>query len=436
MNFLSEDLTPASSLISTFGTVNKSLLILSACVLVGVLLSFGFLLIEHGGKLQSSAMKLRKFGVYAAGTWLLTSFLEITITLANILDSSLGEALEPTTFRSFITQVDLGRFLFAQTIAAAIVLIGLRFITTALQSIVFLAITLVGLVAPVFQSHSAAAGSHALAIGSLVVHVIALSLWVGGLCAIALLADADRRIALPRFSQLALWAAIAVVISGVTNAWSRLDFAQAWSTSYARIVIAKAILTLLVVVIAFQNRRKLARGVQTGWSLLSRVIAYEVLLMGVIVILGSWLSKTEPPVGAEVADSPAIAIVGFPAPAQPNFARILTVYDPDAPTGSGWWHWVVYNIPANTIELGAGAGDISGQKLPAGALQGRTDFGTYAFGGACPPEGEKPHRYIFTVYALQIEKIEVQADSTAAMIGFMINSNAVDKASFTATFGR
>jgi putative copper resistance protein D len=153
---------------------------------------------------------------------------------------------------------------------------------------------------------------------------------VGGLCAIALLADADRRIALPRFSQLALWAAIAVVISGVTNAWSRLDFAQAWSTSYARIVIAKAILTLLVVVIAVQNRRKLARSVQTGWSLLSRVIVYEVLLMGVIVILGSWLSKTEPPVGAEVADSPAIAIVGFPAPAAPNFVRILTVYDPDA----------------------------------------------------------------------------------------------------------
>ena len=330
MNFLSEDLTQASSFMSTFGTVNKSLLILSACLLVGVLLSFGFLLIEEGGKLQSSAEKLRKFGELAAGIWLLTSFLEITITLANILDSSLGSALEPTTFRSFITQVDLGRFLFAQTIAAVIVLIGLRFITTALQSIVFLAITLVGLVAPVFQSHSASAGSHALAIGSLVVHVIALSLWVGGLCAISLLADADRRIALTRFSQLALWAAIAVVISGVANAWARLDFAQAWSTSYARIVIAKAILTLLVVVIAYRNRHKLAQGVQTGWSLLTRVIVYEVLLMGVIVILGSWLSKTEPPLGAEVAESPAVAIVGFPAPAAPNFARILTVYDPDA----------------------------------------------------------------------------------------------------------
>ena len=330
MNLLSEDLTQASSLVSAIGTVNKSLLVLSACLLVGVLLSFGFLLIEQGGRLQNSAEKLRRFGELAAGIWLLTSVLEITITLANILDSSFGSALEPTTFRSFITQVDLGRFLFAQTIAAVIVLIGLRFITTALQSIVFLAITLVGLVAPVFQSHSVAAGSHSLAIGSLVVHVIALSLWVGGLCAIALLADADRRIALPRFSQLALWTAIAVVLSGVSNAWARLDFAQAWSTSYARIVIAKALLTLLVVVIAFQNRRKLARGVQTGWSLLTRVIVYEVLLMGVIVILGSWLSKTEPPVGAETSYSPAIAIVGFPAPAEPNFARILTVYDPDA----------------------------------------------------------------------------------------------------------
>ena len=330
MNSLSGDLTQASSFISAVGTVNKSLLILSACVLVGVLLSFGFLLIEHGGKLQSSASKLRKFGEIAAGIWLVTSFLEITITLANILDSSLGAALEPTTFRSFITQVDLGRFLFAQTIAAAVVLVGLRFITTALQSIVFLAITLVGLVAPVFQSHSAAAGSHALAIGSLVVHVIALSLWVGGLCAIALIADADRRIALPRFSQLALWAAIAVVISGVTNAWSRLDFAQAWSTSYARIVIAKAVLTLVLVFIGYRNRRKLAQGVHTGWSLLTRVIVYEVLLMGAIVILGSWLSKTEPPVGAQAAYSPAIAIVGFPAPAEPNFMRILTVYDPDA----------------------------------------------------------------------------------------------------------
>jgi hypothetical protein len=114
----------------------------------------------------------------------------------------------------------------------------------------------------------------------------------------------------------------------------------------------------------------------------------------------------------------------------------ITVYDPDAPTGSGWWHWVVYNIPANVNELPAGAGDPSGKLMPPGAVQGRTDFGTHAFGGACPPQGDKPHRYIFTVYSLKIELIDVPPDSSAALIGFMINANFLSKASFTAKYGR
>lgn len=114
----------------------------------------------------------------------------------------------------------------------------------------------------------------------------------------------------------------------------------------------------------------------------------------------------------------------------------ITVYDPDAPTGSGWWHWIVYNIPANVSEIVAGAGDSTGKLLPTGAVQGRTDYGAHAFGGACPPKGDKPHRYIFTVYALKIEKIDVPSDSSAALIGFMINANSLGKASFTAMFGR
>lgn len=114
----------------------------------------------------------------------------------------------------------------------------------------------------------------------------------------------------------------------------------------------------------------------------------------------------------------------------------ITVYDPDAPTGSGWWHWIVYNIPANVRELAAGAGDPSGKLLPPGAVQGPSDYGTHAFGGACPPQGDKPHRYIFTVYALKVEKIEAPADARAALICFMINANALGKASFTARYGR
>lgn len=130
--------------------------------------------------------------------------------------------------------------------------------------------------------------------------------------------------------------------------------------------------------------------------------------------------------------SPALKWSGAPAGTK-SFA--LTVYDPDAPTGSGWWHWVVFNIPASATELPEGVG-ADGKGLPAGAVQGRTDFGAPGFGGACPPKGDKPHRYIFTVYALKTDKIDVPPDATAALVGFMINANKLGKASFQATYGR
>jgi len=131
--------------------------------------------------------------------------------------------------------------------------------------------------------------------------------------------------------------------------------------------------------------------------------------------------------------SPALKWSGAPAGTK-SFA--LTVYDPDAPTGSGWWHWVVYNLPATVTELPEGAGTADGKALPAGTMRGRTDFGAPGFGGACPPKGDKPHRYIFALYALKTDKLDVPPDATAALIGFMINANKLDKASFTAKYGR
>ena len=114
----------------------------------------------------------------------------------------------------------------------------------------------------------------------------------------------------------------------------------------------------------------------------------------------------------------------------------VTMYDPDAPTGSGWWHWVVYNIPAGTTQLEAGAGDAFGSRLPVGALHGRTDFGSHGFGGACPPVGDKPHRYIFTVYALKTDKLDVPADASAALIGYMIHATTLAKATLKAKYAR
>ena len=131
--------------------------------------------------------------------------------------------------------------------------------------------------------------------------------------------------------------------------------------------------------------------------------------------------------------SPALKWSGAPKDTK-SFA--VTMYDPDAPTGSGWWHWVVINIPADVNELAANAGALNSTTLPKGAVQGRTDFGEAAWGGTCPPQGDKPHRYIFTVYALKTDKIDVPADATAALTGYMIHGNMLGKASFTAKYGR
>ncbi len=112
---------------------------------------------------------------------------------------------------------------------------------------------------------------------------------------------------------------------------------------------------------------------------------------------------------------------------------VVTMYDPDAPTGSGWWHWVVVDIPASTTELAKGAG--SGKaSLPSGALQTRNDFGFAGFGGAAPPPGAT-HHYILTVHALKVDKLELDPLASGAMVGFMVYMHSLGKATLTVTYG-
>ena len=128
--------------------------------------------------------------------------------------------------------------------------------------------------------------------------------------------------------------------------------------------------------------------------------------------------------------SPALAWSGAP---EGTKSFILTAYDPDAPTGSGWWHWTVANIPAGVTALAEGA---SPAAMPAGAVEGRTDFGTPGFGGACPPEGAAPHRYVFTVFAMPEAALPLDANASGAMVGFYATAMALDKALLTVTYGR
>lgn len=129
--------------------------------------------------------------------------------------------------------------------------------------------------------------------------------------------------------------------------------------------------------------------------------------------------------------SPQLAWSGAPAGTK-SFA--IMAYDPDAPTGSGWWHWTMFNVPANVSGITTGA---SGDgKLPEGAVEGRTDFGASGYGGACPPVGHGDHHYQFTVYALSVDKLPLDETAPAAMVGFFVRANALDQATIEVTYGR
>jgi hypothetical protein len=178
-------------------------------------------------------------------------------------------------------------------------------------------------------------------------------------------------------------------------------------------------------------------------------LAAAMLLAGGASAGAAQMSVASPDVkpGARIADeqvangfgcsggnvSPALSWSGAPKGTK-SFA--LSVYDPDAPTGSGFWHWVMFDIPADVTSLPKNAGDPKAALAPAGAIQGNNDAGSHGYFGPCPPKGDKPHHYHFQIFAVDVDKLDADASASAAVVGFNLHFHTLAKATLTGIWSR
>jgi putative copper resistance protein D len=300
-------------------TLSKYLTFLSSFAFVGLLLAMSVLTLNNDGNLSDNSLALRRKASLIGLVWFFTSFTYIIATLADILGVRFLDALDMTTVRSFVSEILIARYLLAQTLVAFLAGYIILRLRRVIPTLFLLLISLVAIAAPALESHSASGGSHALATGSMLLHVAGLTLWVGGLIALIFISSEDRKMAVPRFSVMALWAAIVVVLSGLINAWARLNFREAWDTTYARVIILKTILTGVLLFMGYLHRKNLSLQEKIDWRSLTRLITAEVALMAAVTAIGTWLSLNASP---DRVIEPVI-------PAAPTFSRILWAYDPD-----------------------------------------------------------------------------------------------------------
>ena len=294
---------------------------LTGVLSIGLLITLSFLDQDIKGAIKNhSLIKKTRLVIIS---WLLATAIYVIVQLSYLLDQPLVASFDLTVIRSYLTQTSLGKAYVVQIIGILILLlIPLRRLLSAYISLL---IALIAITAPVFQSHGSSSGNHGLAIGALIIHVIALSFWVGGLFGLTQLSKAQKLIALPRFSEIALWSAITVVISGAATAWTRLDSLQAWQSKYGVITLVKISLAFILVGFGALHRRWI---IKSDYPSIFRLITAELGVMFTTVFVGSWLSTVNPP-EREIVSSPALLVTGIQMPAPPTLSRVLLGYEAD-----------------------------------------------------------------------------------------------------------
>ena len=294
---------------------------LTGVLSIGLLLTLGFLETDVRGAVSN--FRLAKKVKSALLAWIITILIFILIQIAYLLEQPISSSFDLTVIRSYLTQTSVGKSYLIQLLGVLIVL--LIPLKKVLSTYISLIIALIAITAPIFQSHGTSSSHHGLAIGALVIHVIALSFWVGGLFGLTQLSKAQKLIALPRFSELALWSAITVVITGAATAWTRLDSISSWQSKYGAITILKIFLAFTLIGFGALHRRWI---IKSDFPSVFRLISGEIVIMFVTVFVGSWLSTVAPPT-REIKSSQALLITGIQMPPAPTFSNILLAYDAD-----------------------------------------------------------------------------------------------------------
>ena len=277
-----------------------------------------FLLPERDGYLQDSVRNTQRLLLIFSGAWVVAAAGNLLSQLAEIFDSSFTEILKFNVLRSFTTQVTLGKLLAYQVITALLVSLLSQKIRKNGAAFWVLLLALSAVLAPAFQSHSSAQGSHGLAIGSLLIHICALSFWLGSVIALNFIPVEIRNIALSRVATIALWSSCAVVLSGAANAWTRLRVSDAWLTTYGVLVIAKITLTIVVLLIANRIRTRLE---------IKKLLPFEISLLAVILGIGSLLNRFTPTESSVTTFDKVRELVGISMPPAPNLNRVLFAYE-------------------------------------------------------------------------------------------------------------
>ncbi len=332
MRFFAEVHTFSSNtLVTTLLTITKSFYFISALTAFGLIFATAFFIREERGVLTSEALRVKKLGHLATFVTLVTVLGGVFTELANLLGGSLLDAFDSTTIKSFLWQTTIGRDYLFQFITGFAVIIILQRARKIGAMYCALALSLIGLLAPVFQSHASGATNHGTAIGSLLFHVLFISIWVGGVIGLIAISPEERTASIERFSAVALWSAIIVAASGVVNAWSRLDSLSSWASLYGLLVGLKVLLMFILIGFGALHRKNIISrgGDRKAFSLLIN----EVAVMAITVAIGAWLSTTHPPVSAAAenyVNDAAVNVTGITMPLPPTPMRVLQEYVPDA----------------------------------------------------------------------------------------------------------